>query len=120
MILLPFFRQDKGSGTKPPDNNGRSSHVASSAMGRHRIGKLTTALILLAMSASAVSQDVMQYPKRPDLLEQVELFDTKPGAQKARNFDSDGGNMMKVSTCKGMYCIIEIGRMAGTDAALRG
>lgn len=104
MTLLPFFRQDNGSGTKPPDNKGRSSNVASSAIGRRRLSKLST-LLILSMSVSAASQDVLQqHPKGPDLLE-AKLFDTKPGKQ-AKNFDSDGPNTMMVSFhCFVMKCI---------------
>ena len=101
MTLLPFFNQENGLGTKPPDK-GRSSNVSSSAiamgrtMGRHRLSKLST-LLILSMSASAASQDVLhqKHPKQPDLLE-AKLFDTNPGRQ-GRNFDSDGGNIMMVS-----------------------
>ena len=94
MTILPFFRRDHGSGTKPPDNKGRSSNVASSTMGRHRLSKLST-LLILSMSASAASKDVLQqHPKRPGDLLEAKLFDTKPGKNK---FDSDGGNIMMVS-----------------------
>ena len=100
MTLLPFFRQDNGLGTKPPpDNKGRSKLLASSAtMGRrHRLSKLSF-LLILSMSASVASQNVLQqHPKRQDLLE-AKLFDIKKDTQQTRNVDSDGGNIMTVST----------------------
>jgi len=73
------------------------------------------------MSASAVSQDVLQqHPKRLDLLEATTLFDTNP-AKQTRNIDSDGQKMMTVSSlvCEGMYCMIGRGRVAGIASALR-
>ena len=51
-------------------------------------------------------------------VDQMATGEQDGAAQQARNIDSDGQNMVKVSTCKGMYCIIEIGRMAGTDTAV--
>ena len=70
--------------------------MASSAMGRQRISKLSTLLILSMMSASAASHDMLQqHPKQPDLLER-KIYDTKAGT-KIRNVDSDGRNMMTVS-----------------------
>jgi len=95
MQLLPFFGHDNGSGTKPPDSKRRSKLVSSSAMGRHRLSKLST-LLILSMSASAASHDVLQqHPKQPDVLES-KLFKTKTGTQ-IRKADSDGRNMMTVS-----------------------
>ena len=108
MNLLPFFGQDNGSGTKHHQNRVRSKIVASSAMGRQRISKLSTFLILSMMSASAASHDMLQqHQKQPDLLE-PKIFDTKDGT-KIVNVDSDGRNMMTVSLhcfCDGMYCMM--------------
>jgi len=100
MKFLPFFGHDNGSGTKPPDTKGRSKLLSSSAAmgGRHRLSKLST-LLILSMSASAAAHDVVvvqQHPKRPDLLEEAKLFETKAGTQ-IRKTDSDGRQMMTVS-----------------------
>ena len=95
MNLLPFFGQENDSGMKPPDNKRRSKIVASSALGRNGLSKLST-LLILSMLASAASDDVLQqYPKRPDILEE-HIFDSKAGAQ-IRNVVNDGRNMMTVS-----------------------
>ena len=67
------------------------------------------------MAKNLASELVMSH------VDQMVTGEQDGAAQQARNVDSDGRNMVKVSICKGMYCMIGIGRgMAGIVAALRG
>ena len=70
---------------------------------------------------SSVESDMAKNNLESELMAHVDQMATGEqdgAAQQAMNFDSDGHNMVKVSTCKGMHCMIEIGRMAGTDTAV--